>query len=114
MLNQARSDLAKQELHVKSLNKCNGELQRHTEEQTLASQDAQYGFVESRRGQVRLKEELSRKEKVLRNTQIRKKHEMGQTQRAHEHRVDEVSVQKDVSAAHFPIAANARTEEFYE
>ena len=48
LLNQARSDLAKQELHVESLNKCIGELQRQTEEQRLALQDAQYGFVEFR------------------------------------------------------------------
>ena len=65
LLNQARSDLAKQELHVESLNKCIGELQRQTEEQILALQDAQYGFVESRREQVRLQAELSMKEKVL-------------------------------------------------
>ena len=45
LLNQARSDLAKQELHVESLNKCIGELQRQTEEQRLALQDAQYGFI---------------------------------------------------------------------
>ena len=32
-LNQARSDLAKQELHVESLNECISELQRQTEEQ---------------------------------------------------------------------------------
>ena len=57
LLNQARSDLAKQELHVESLNKCIGEVQRQTEEQRLAFQDAQYGFVESRREQVRLQEE---------------------------------------------------------
>ena len=31
LLNQARSDLAKQELHDESINKCNGELQRQTE-----------------------------------------------------------------------------------
>ena len=68
LVNQARPDLAKQELHVESLNKCNGELQRQTEEQRLALQDAQYGFVESRREQVRLQEELSMKEKVLRKT----------------------------------------------
>ena len=36
LLNQARSDLAKQELHVESLNKCIGEQQRQTEEQRLA------------------------------------------------------------------------------
>ena len=58
LLNQARSDLAKQELHVESLNKRNGELQRQTDGQRLALQDGQYGFVESRRKQVRLQEEL--------------------------------------------------------
>ena len=57
-------------------------------------QDAQYGFVECRREQVRLQEELSMKEKVLRNTQIRSMHKMGEIQRAQELRVDEVSVQK--------------------
>ena len=47
LLHQARSDLAKQELHVESLNKCIGELQRQTKEQRLALQDAQHGFIES-------------------------------------------------------------------
>ena len=37
----------------------------------FALQDAEYGFVESKREQVRLQEELSVKETVLRNTQIR-------------------------------------------
>ena len=78
LLNQARSDLAKQELHFDSLNKCTGELQRQTEVQRLALQDAQYGFVESGREQVRLQEELSMKEKDLRSTQIRNMHEMGE------------------------------------
>ena len=94
LLNQARSDLAKQELHVESLNKCIRELQRQTEEQRLALQDAQNGFVESRREQVRLQEELSMKEKVLRNTQIRNMHDMGEIKRAQEQRIDVVSVQK--------------------
>ena len=76
LLNQARSDLAKRELHVESLNKCIGELQRQTEEQRLALQDSQHGFVESRREHVRLQEELSIKEKVLRNTQIRNVHQV--------------------------------------
>ena len=94
LLNQARSDLSKQELLVESLNKCMGEPQRQTEEQRLALQDAQYGFVESRREQVRLQEELSMKEKVLRNTHIRNMHEMGEIKRVQEQRTDEVSVQK--------------------
>ena len=56
-------------------------------------QDAQYGFVETRREQVQLQEELSMKETVLRNTQIRNMHEMGEIKRPQE-RIDEVSVQK--------------------
>ena len=52
LLNQARSDLAKPELHVGSLNKFIGEQQRQTEQQQLALQDAQYGFVESRRASL--------------------------------------------------------------
>ena len=56
--------------------------------------DAQHGYIESRREHVRLQEELSMKEKVLRDTQIRSMHEMGEMKRAQEPRVDEVSVQK--------------------
>ena len=93
LLNQARSDLLKQELHV-TLNKCIGELQRQTEEQRLASQDAQYRFVECRREQVRLQEELSIKEKVLRKRQIRSMHEMGEMKRAQVQQVDEFSLQQ--------------------
>ena len=64
------------------------------EAQRLALQDAQYGFVESKIEQVRLQEELSMREKVLRNTQIRNMHEMGEMKRPQELRTDEVSVQK--------------------
>ena len=94
LLNQVRFDLAKQDFHVESPNKCIGELQRQTEEQRLALQDAQNRHIESRREQVRPQAELSMKEKVLRNTQIRNMHEMGEIQRAQEQRIDEVSVQK--------------------
>ena len=114
LLNQARSDLATQELHVGSLNKWIGELQRQTEGQRFAFQDAQYRFVESRREQRRLQEELIVYEgksspkysnpKYARNG--RKLRELK----------NEVSVQKlrDNSAAHFTIAANARKDEFCE
>ena len=94
VFNQARSDLAKQELQVESLNECIGELQQQTEVQRLVLQDAQNGFVESRWDKVRLQEELSLKEQVLRNTQIRNMHEMGEGKRAQEQRTDEVSVQQ--------------------
>ena len=77
LLDQAMSDMAKQELHVESFKKCIGELQRQTEEQRLTLRDAQYGFFESRREQVQLQKELSMNEKVFRNTQIRNMHEKG-------------------------------------
>ena len=70
MLSQARSDLAKRELHV--------DLQKRTEAQSRASQDAQNGFVESRREQARSQEELLRKEKVLRDAQIRNMRGVGE------------------------------------
>ena len=94
MLSRARSDLTKQELQVESLNNCISELQQQVYVQRLELQDAQHGYVESRREQVRQQEEQSLKEKVLRGTQIRSMHEMGEMKRAQELRVDEVSVQK--------------------
>ena len=52
-------------------------------------EDTHHGYVESRREQVRLQEELATKEKVLRNTLIRSMHEMGDMKGAQELRVDE-------------------------
>ena len=59
-------------------------------------------------------------EKVLRDTQIRSMQEMGEMKRAQELRVDEVSVRKfkrkslHDTETHFPVAGDARTDEFYE
>ena len=66
----------KQEHQVGSLNSCINELQQQAYAQRLESQDAQHGYIESRREQARLQEELSMKEKLLRDTQIRNMHEM--------------------------------------
>ena len=62
--------------------------------QRLELQDAQHGYIESRREQIRLQEESSLKERVLRDTQIQNIHELGEMKRAQEQRVDEFSVQK--------------------
>ena len=115
LLSQARSDLMKQELQVESLNNCISDLQQQAKTQRLELQDAKHGYVESRREQVRLQEELSMKEKVLRDAQIRSMHEMGEIKRAQEFRVDEVSAKikrksRDNSTAHFPHTANAGTD----
>ena len=56
--------------------------------------DVQNECVESRREKTRLQEELLRKERALRDTQIRSKHEMGKMKRAQVQQVDEFSMQK--------------------
>ena len=94
LLSQAKSELMRQEHQVGSFNNCASELQQHAYAQRLELQDAQHGYIDSRREQVRLQEKLSMKEKVLRDTQIRSMHEIGEMKRAQELRVDEVSVQK--------------------
>ena len=63
LLSQQRSELMKQEHQVGSLNNCISELQQQACAQRLELQDAQHGFVESRREQVRPQEESSLEEK---------------------------------------------------
>ena len=82
LLSQERSEIMKQEHQVESLNNCISELQQQTYAQRLELQDAQRGYIESRREQVRLQEESSTKENVLRDTKIRSMHEMGEMKRA--------------------------------
>ena len=84
---QARSELMKQEHKVESLNNCIDELQQQAYAQRLELEDAHHEYVESRRQQVRLQEELVMKEKVVRDAQIESMHEMGEVKRAQELRV---------------------------
>ena len=93
LLVQARTELMKQEHKVESLNNFISELQQQAYAQRLDLENAHHGYVESRREQVRLQEELVVKEKVLRETQIWSMHEMWEMKRAQEIRVDEFSVQ---------------------
>ena len=85
----------KQEHQVGSLNSCINEPQQQAHAQGLELRDAHHGYVESRREQVRLQGGLSMKDKVLRDTQIRNIHELGEMKRAQELRVDEFSLQKE-------------------
>ena len=67
---------------------------KRTEAQDRVIQDVHNEFVKSRREQTRLQEESRRKEKALRDTQIRSMHEMGRMKRAKEQQVEEFPVQK--------------------
>ena len=77
----------KQEHQVGSLNCCIKELQQQAYAQRLELEDAHHGYIESRREQSLLQEELSMKEKALRGTQIRSIHEMGELKKGQELRV---------------------------
>ena len=92
----------REEHQVESFNSCVSELQQHAYAQRLELQDAQHGYIEPRREQVRLQEELSLKETVLRDTQIRSMHEMREMKRAQEQRIDEVSM-RELSEDHETI-----------
>ena len=92
LLSQARTEHVRKEHQGGSLNYCISELQQLTHAQRL---ELHKGYVESRREQVRLQEDLSMNEKVLRDTQIQSMHEMGGMKRAQEIRVDKVSVPRE-------------------
>ena len=94
LLAQARTELMEQEHKVESLNNFVSELQQQAYAQRLDLENAHQRYVESRREQVRLQEEIDYEGKVLRETQTRNVHEMGEIKRAQELRVDEFNVQK--------------------
>ena len=84
----------KQEHQVGFLNSCINEIQQQAYAQKLELEDAHHAYIEPRREQSQLQEELSMNEKAVRETQIRNIQEMGEMRRAQELRVDEFSVQK--------------------
>ena len=94
LLSQARSELMKQEDLVESLNNGVSELQQQTYGQKLELQDAQHGYVESRREQVRLQEEIIYEGKGSPRYSDTGYTRDGRKKRAQELRVDEFSVQK--------------------
>ena len=53
LLSQAKSEFMRQEHQVDSLNNCICELQQHAYARRLELQDAQHGYIERRREQVR-------------------------------------------------------------
>ena len=74
LLSQAKCELMRQEHQVGSLKNCISELQQQACARRLELQDAQLGFIESstRTSSATRSEALSLKEKVLRDTQIRR------------------------------------------
>ena len=74
----------KHEQKVESLNQSIDELQQQAYAQRLELEDTHHGYVESRREQLRLQEEMFLKEEAIRGAQIRSVHDMGEMKRAQE------------------------------
>ena len=119
-LNRARTDLSRREIYVESLNKCADDLQKRTEAQDRALQDVQNEFVESRREQTALQEELLRKEESSSRYADSKYARNGKNEesaRTASWTILGAKIKgkpRDHSTAHIPIAGNARTDEIYE
>ena len=120
LFDQASSELLKQNHQVLSLNNCIDELQQHAYAQRLELQDAHHRYIESRREQSRLQEEeeLSMKEKSLRETQIRTRDGRNEESwRTASRRILCIKIERkswDNTKAHVINAGNAWTDEFYE
>ena len=99
---------------VESLNNCIDEHQQQAYAQRLDFENAHHGYVESRREQVRLQEELSMKVKALRETQMRSMHEMTEMKRAQELRVDKFSAQKLRESHETLLKLTAQVQELQE
>ena len=104
----------KHEHKVESLHNCIDELQQQAYAQRLDLENAHHGYVESRREQGRLQEELVTKEKALQETKIRSRHEMGEMTRAQEPRSDEFSVQKLRESYEILQRLTSQVQEFQE
>ena len=118
LLSQARSELMKQEHPVGSFNNYIGELQQQVCAQRLELQDAQHGYIESRRKQVRLQEALSLKESSPRYSEPKyaRNGRNEESSRTTSWRILSANIKRkswDNTKAHFSIAGNARSDEFY-
>ena len=94
LLSQAKSDPAKREIHVESPNKCTGDLQNERRSKAGHYRTYKTNLFNLVENKLDCKRNLSRTEKDLRDTQVRRKHEMGNMKRAQEQQVDELSMQK--------------------
>ena len=91
MLAEAKSEVRRHESRADYLDSSVRDLQRQLYSNCLEIYCTNQGCEESRKEQARRHEELAQRESVLRETQIRSIHEVGELKRAQEMRIDEFS-----------------------
>ena len=87
LLNRARTDLARRQIHVESTQKCLNVLTKK-ERRHKTGHHKTYKTKLSNLVENKLQEEFLRKEKALRDTEIRSKNAMGRMKRAQEQQVE--------------------------
>ena len=113
-LADAKSEILKQKCIVDTLNACTREFRRRAHSSRLEMDNVNCGCEESRREQARLHEELSQREKALRDTRIRNNLEVEELKRAQEMRTDEFS-RHDLREGHATIQRlTSQTQELQE
>ena len=121
LLSQSKSELMRQEHQGGSLNNCH----QWVTATLLMLKDWNHNTHNTDTKNLDESKYVNKKNYIWRkrlseDTQIRSMYEMGEMKRAQELRVDEVLVQKltrkpwDNTEAHFPVAGDARADEFYE
>ena len=120
LLDQARSELIRQEHQVGSLDNCINELQQQAYAQRLELEEAHHGYIETRREQSRLHEEFSMKKKRFERlryaiyTRWEKWRELKNYESTSSLYKNWERKSWDNTKAHFTNAGNARADEFYE
>ena len=87
MLAEAKSEVRKLDCRADSLDSSVRDLHRQLDSNRLEIYCSNQGYEESRTELARLHEELAQRERVLRETQIRSIHEVGELKRAQEMRI---------------------------
>ena len=111
---QRLSEVRKHESRADFLDNSVRDLHRQLDFNRLGIYCTNQGHEESRKGQARLHEELTQRERVLRETQIRSIHELGELKRHQEMRRDEFSTHK-LRESHVTIQKlTSQIQEFQE
>ena len=94
--------MRKQECRADFLDSSVRDLQRPLDSNRLEIYCTNQGYEESRKEQARLHEELPQRKRVLRETEIRSIHEVGEMKKVQEMRIDEFS-RKGLRKSHATI-----------
>ena len=114
MLAEEKSDVRKQERRADFLDTSLRDLRRQIDSNRLEIYCTNQGYEESRTDLAKFREELAHRERLLRETQIRSFHEVGELKKAKEMRTDEFSRNELRESHATKEELTSQTQEFQE